>query len=214
MAPVPLEALLTASCGVKEALHRRAGGNAYRFQQLTRLNIPIDDANTAQAACSNTIVVASYDIVAVQPLSERAFAQACTALDVDIISLDLSKRLAYRFKPAAVQAAIARGIHFEILFSPALRDAASRRQLFTNAQALCRETRGKNIIISSGARSVADLRGPYDVSNLGTFLGLTPHQAKNAITCGPVNALRHATARKAYRGTLTIRVRLLKEESL
>ena len=40
--------------------------------------------------------------------------QACTSLNVDIITLDLSKRMPFRLKPAAVQAALKRGIFFEV----------------------------------------------------------------------------------------------------
>lgn len=46
----------------------------------------------------------------------------------------------------------------QICFSPALRDSNARRQLFANAQALCRETRGHNIIVASAARSAMELR--------------------------------------------------------
>jgi ribonuclease P/MRP protein subunit RPP1 len=46
----------------------------------------------------------------------------------------------------------------QIHFSAALREAGARRQLFTNAQALCREMRGRNIIVSSCARTAMELR--------------------------------------------------------
>jgi ribonuclease P/MRP protein subunit RPP1 len=215
---VELQSLLSAGHAVKEAVqqaHQRAAhhGNGYTFRQLTRLNIPTDDANTAQAACSNSGVVSTYDLIAVQPQSERAFAQACTTLDVDIISLDLAKRLPYRFKPASVQAAAARGVHFEITYSAALRDSGTRKQLFTNAQALCRETRGRNVIVSSGARTAMELRGPLDVINLATFLGMTQQQAVNALTTNAGAVLDHMRARKAYRGALFLRLRPLDEAS-
>ncbi len=40
--------------------------------------------------------------------------QACTSLEVDIISLDLTQRLGMKLKAAAVKAAMKRGIHFEV----------------------------------------------------------------------------------------------------
>lgn len=129
-------------------------------------------------------------------------AQACASLECDLISLDLSRRLPYRFKPALVKAALARGLHFEvglrqgvagagcaasrgwrearcserlsrsararlthhplgaatwpqICFAPALREAGARRQLFANALALACETRGRGLVVSSGARRSA-----------------------------------------------------------
>ena len=181
-------------------------GNAYSLTQLTRINLPIEDTNIAQEAISNTSVLQSYDLIAVQPLSERAFAFACTSLDVDVISVDLSKRLPYRFRPDLIKTAIQRGLHFEILYAPVLRDQTSRSQSFTNAQALARETRGRAIILSSGARTAIELRGPYDILNLGTFLGLTEAQAHAAVGKNCAAVVEHARKRKAFRGTLTLRV--------
>ena len=43
--------------------------------------------------------------------------QACTSLDVDIISLDLARKLPFKLAPSAVQAAVKRGIHFEVTLS-------------------------------------------------------------------------------------------------
>ena len=40
--------------------------------------------------------------------------QACTSLDIDIITFDLSKRLPFRFKPGPLQSAIKRGLHLEV----------------------------------------------------------------------------------------------------
>ncbi len=175
--------------------------------QLTRLNIPIDDTNVAQEAMNNAAVVNSYDILAVQPQSERAFAFACNSLYIDIISLDLSKRLSYRFRPDLIKAALQRGVFFEILYAPLLRELGSRRQMFANAQSLSRETRGRGIILSSGARTAIELRGPYDVVNLATFLGLSEAQAHAAVGKNPAAVVEHAKKRKAFRGTLVIRVR-------
>ena len=100
-----------------------------------------------------------------------------------------------------------RGVYFEILYAPILREPGSRRQIFTNAQALTRETRGRGIVLSSGARTAIELRGPYDVVNLGTFLGLTEQQAHAAVGKNAVAVVEHARKRKSYRGTLSIRVR-------
>ena len=68
---------------------------------------------TLQAACSSATAW-RYDLVAVQPQSERLFALACASLDADLIALDLSRRLPFRFKSSLVKAALARGLHFEV----------------------------------------------------------------------------------------------------
>ena len=43
----------------------------------------------------------------------RLCLQACMSLPVDLICLDLAKRLPFRLKPPLLQAAVARGVHFE-----------------------------------------------------------------------------------------------------
>jgi len=45
-------------------------------------------------------------------------------------------------------------------------DANSRKSLISNAINLIRLCKGKNIVISSSALTVMDLRGPYDVINM------------------------------------------------
>ena len=53
----------------------------------------------------------------------------------------------------------------DALFSYAT-DAAARRHLISNAQQLLRLTRGRHVVLSSGARHPMELRGPDDAVNL------------------------------------------------
>ncbi|KAI3909896.1 hypothetical protein MKW98_012950 [Papaver atlanticum] len=73
-----------------------------------------------------------------------------------------------------------RGIYFEITYSHLISDIQARRQIVTNAKLLVDWTRGKNIIFTSDASSVNELRGPYDVANLSSLLGLSMERAKAA----------------------------------
>lgn len=43
-------------------------------------------------------------------------------------------------------------------------------------------THGKNLIVSSAAARVNEIRGPYDVSNLLSLLGLPMERAKASIS--------------------------------
>lgn len=52
----------------------------------------------------------------------------------------------------------------------------------TSFQLLVDWTRGKNLIFSSAALSATELRGPQDVSNLFSLLGLQMECAKAAIS--------------------------------
>lgn len=66
-------------------------------------------------------------------------------------------------------------------------------------------------MVSSGARSYTELRGPLDVANLATLFGLTQQQALAAVTSAPAAVVQRSVARRAYRGTLTMRVRSAEE---
>ena len=104
--------------------------------------------------------------MAAVPTTEPLFDQCCRQLDVDLISLPLAERLPFRLSLPPIAAAIARGVHFEICYAPALRDSSARRNLISNAQQLLRLTRGRNVVLSSGAERPMELRGPHDVANL------------------------------------------------
>ena len=68
------------------------------------------------------------------------------------------------------------------------------------------------MVVSSGARSYMELRGPQDVINLATLFGLTVQQAQAAVTSAPAAVLQRAVARRAYRGTVAaVRLRTAQE---
>lgn len=111
-----------------------------------------------------------------QVVNEKLFHSCCTALEVDVISFDLSRKFDFHLKRPPVTSAIDRGVHFEISFAPALRgkdnllfkcpDSSARKFLVSNAVNLMRATKGKNVIITSDAKKIMELRGPFDVINL------------------------------------------------
>ncbi|KAJ3055906.1 Ribonuclease P protein subunit p30 [Rhizophlyctis rosea] len=156
--------------------------DAQPLRQLTRLTIIADDQNSNYQLNNTNPVLNSYDILAIRPTTERLFQQACQTFDVDIISLDMGSRLPFYMKGPTVNLAISRGIHFEICYAPAIRDQTARKHLITNAAALIRLTKGKNVIITSEAQRAMEVRGPYDVINLGSIFSLNQALAKNCIT--------------------------------
>lgn len=113
----PLEAAPSAAC-------LRFPRDEPRFRQYARITVQLDDAAQAHQLNATHPVLKTYDIFAVRPTSEKAFHAACLTLEgVDIISLDLSQRLPFQLKRPYIVGALARGIHFEIAFAPALRGA-------------------------------------------------------------------------------------------
>lgn len=51
-----------------------------------------------------------------------------------------------------------------------------------NFQILVDWTNGKNLILSSATPSVNEIRGPYDVANLSSLLGVSMERAKAAVS--------------------------------
>ncbi|KAI3964551.1 hypothetical protein MKW92_053797 [Papaver armeniacum] len=140
------------------------------FRQYTRLTVTVENIVQAGVLNSGNPVLKTYDLVAVKPLNQTVFDHVCKVSEVDLIAIDFSERLPFRLKLPMVKAAIEVEGILEITYSHLISDIQARRQIVTNAKWIGHE--GKNIIFTSGASSVNELRGPYDVANLSSLLGL------------------------------------------
>ncbi|KAK9480323.1 RNase P subunit p30-domain-containing protein [Lipomyces japonicus] len=176
-----------------------------KTQFLSRITFTLDDTSKAQFLPGLT---AKFDIVAVRPTTEKLLLAACTSLELDLISLDLSQRLPFHLRHRTVGAAVARGLKFEICYSSSTRsssDLNSRRNLIANAAALFRATRGKGIVISSGALSALECRAPYDISNLATLWGFSMEKGKEAVQDGAKSVVVRARARRrSWKGVVEV----------
>nr|KAJ3419728.1 Ribonuclease P protein subunit p30 [Polyrhizophydium stewartii] len=139
---------------------------ATTFDLFTRLSVVLDNPSHNYSISSGSPIVASYDILAVHPKTEKLFQAACQQLEVDIVSLDMGSRLPFHLRHPTINAAIQRGVHFEICYAPAIRDSTARRHIISNSAALMRATKGRNIVLSSELVQAFDLRGPHDIANL------------------------------------------------
>ncbi|GFO11678.1 ribonuclease p protein subunit p30 [Plakobranchus ocellatus] len=173
-----------------------------KFQQLSRFTTILDDAANTHRLGSPE--VQAYDIIAVQPTDEKTFQLACSTLDVDIICLNFTENLGFSLKRPLIKLAIKRGIHFEISYSPALKDNSVKRNIISNALTLISVSRGKGVIISSAAEKPIDVRSPWDVMNLGKLFGLNQTQAKDAISRNCRAVLKHAEARKTCKTVISV----------
>lgn len=147
---------------------------------LTRLNLLLSDPSQNQRLSS---LSQAYDLVALRPTNEKSLLNACTSLECDIISLDLSERFPFHFKFKMLSAAIERGVRLEICYGPGVTGSGmdARRNLIGNAMALIRATRGRGIIVSSEARRALSVRAPWDVINLVCVWGMSQDRGKEAI---------------------------------
>eukprot|EP00053_Salpingoeca_punica_P007315 m.67107 g.67107 ORF g.67107 m.67107 type:complete len:345 (+) comp14092_c0_seq1:27-1061(+) len=177
------------------------------FKQYTRATVVLADAKESYSLNGTNPYLKAFDVVAVQPATEKLFSQVCSSLDVDIITLDLSKRLPYFLKMPPIGQAVERGIFFEIAYSAALTDSTARRNLISNAQALVRACKGRNLIITSEAASAFAIRGPYDIANFATLFGLSISAAKQALAQNTRSVLLHGSMRSStYRGVLAVQM--------
>ncbi|XP_021801408.1 uncharacterized protein LOC110745592 isoform X1 [Prunus avium] len=168
------------------------------FRQYTRLTVCTETPAQSQALNSGNPILKTYDLVAAKPLNQSAFELACEKLEVDIIAIDFSDKLPFRLKMPMVKAAIERGVYFEITYANIIADDQARKQIITNAKLLVDWTRGRNLIVSSAAPTANEFRGPYDVANLMSLLGLSMERAKMAISRNCRTIISNAMRKKHF----------------
>jgi ribonuclease P/MRP protein subunit RPP1 len=167
------------------------------FRQLKRLTVIVDDIADAQALSSGNTALHTYDIIAACPGNIKVFAHLCKSADVDIITLDFTHRISFNINKKLVDEAIQRGIFFEITYSPMLSPSSgARKEAFANTQLLLEYLRGKRIVLSSGAESFTQIRGPEDVMNLGLVLGIHKQHVHASISENCSLLLKRAIERR------------------
>ncbi|KAM8924482.1 ribonuclease P protein subunit p30 [Pelodytes ibericus] len=189
-------------------------GKSKPIKILTRLTILASDPSHCNVLRSTSASTRLYDIVAVYPKTEKLFHAACTSIDVDLVCINVTEKQPFFFRKPPISAAIERGIFFELIYTPAIKDSTIRRYTIANALSLMQFCKGKNIVISSGAERPLELRGPYDVATLGLLFGLTEGTCKAAVSTNCRAALLHGETRKTAFGIVyTVRKPQSEEES-
>ncbi|KKF94966.1 Ribonuclease P protein subunit p30 [Ceratocystis platani] len=175
---------------------------------LRRATVILDDP--AQNHRLQTLVPL-YDILAVRPTSEKAFLSACLNIqDFPLISLDLTQRHPYPFRPKPCMTAISRGLRFEVCYAEMVRgaDPALKATWVANFVSLVRATRGRGIVISSGAREggrALDLRAPVDLVNLLEVFGLQRERGSEAVREVPRGlVVNEGIKRTGFRGVVNV----------
>jgi ribonuclease P/MRP protein subunit RPP1 len=155
-------------------------------------------------------LAAAYDIVALRPTTEKAFSAACLNLDShSLISLDLTQRFPFHFKPKPFMTAINRGIRFEICYSQSMDVSGdggnARRNFIGNVVAIVRATRGRGLVVSSGAMSVLGCRAPADVLNLLGVWGLQREMGVESLGVNPRGVvINEGLRRTSFRGVVDV----------
>uniref|UniRef100_A0A3Q1JZK2 Ribonuclease P protein subunit p30 n=1 Tax=Anabas testudineus TaxID=64144 RepID=A0A3Q1JZK2_ANATE len=170
-------------------------GRSRPIRVLNRLTVVMSDSSHFRP---NAAEYRSFDLLAVQPTTEKLFHSACMLLDIDIICISVTEKLPFFFKRAPVNGAVDRGVVFELCYSAAIRDSTMRRYTIANALSLMESCKGKVQFILSAL----ELRGPYDITNLGLLFGLSDAEAKEAISSTCRSVLLHAETRKTASGII------------
>ena len=176
---------------------------------LTRLTICL---NEGQDSISYKILqqpqVKEYDLLSYEPKATKILDKLCSgSLLCDIISFDMSERMAnVDLKRANFNLLRERGVCLEINYTNALKGQTSRQQTINNGQMLVDKSRGRNVILSSGATIPINLRSPYDVSNLALLFGLKEYQAKQSVWKTGLLAMKHSTCRKNPNSSCVVQV--------
>ncbi|KAG5731769.1 Ribonuclease P protein subunit p30 [Termitomyces sp. T112] len=194
---------------------------------LKRLSIILDDDSEKGFGLTNAnaSLFTSYDLISLVPLTQATFSLAClthsmpSPLTAHIISLPLTlPRLPFYLKHTLIRTAIKNGAVFEISYVgaiggenyPFLVDAGgaengpgAKRNWWAAGKELARVSKGKNLLISGGVMSDADLRAPKDIGNLITLLGLAQDVSHSSLTQVPKSLLLRAQTRSTYRAVLS-----------
>ncbi|KAL7796874.1 PHP domain-like protein [Trichoderma ceciliae] len=179
---------------------------------LHRATLPLADPAASNYRLPSLVSV--YDLLAIRPLTEKAFQNACLTLDIPIISLDMAQHFPFYFRPKPCMAAVSRGVRFEICYSQALAaEPRARANFISNAANLIRATRGRGIILSSEAKNAFGLRAPADVVNLFNVWGLPSEKAMEGLRTIPRSVVvNEGMKRHGFRGVINI-VKIAKKDT-
>lgn len=172
---------------------------------FSRITLQISDPSQCQGLSKLQNI---FDIILIQPNTEKALQLATTNLDIDMISFSLTSRLPFFLKHKTIGAAIDKGIKFEIIYSLALTGPAgylvtsandnmtlsttallARKVFFNNLMQLIRASRSNGLVVSSGAFQLVQVRNGPDILNLLQTVGLDRARSKACITDNPEKVL-------------------------
>ncbi|XP_059056653.1 ribonuclease P protein subunit p30 [Achroia grisella] len=143
---------------------------------LQRLTLEFSDSSISHKM-NQSENLKKYDIIAVIPKTLQAFQYACGTMDIDIITFQPESKIPFKINRKLYRQATERGIFFELMYSPAIRDATSRKNIISTAHMYHAIGKSKNIIISSGADNPIHVRHVHDVINIGFLLGLNSNES-------------------------------------
>lgn len=172
---------------------RAALAQYHGLHLFSRITLVVTDPAKTQSLLKLT-AAGCFDLIAVQPTTEKALQIAAASLDVDLICLPMAARLPFFLKHKGVGQAVLRGVKFEVCYAGMVAGAAgaeslaalgagarlSRKTFFGNCLQLVRAARGRGLVVLSGAAEPLHARGHVDVLAVMRELGLKTSNSKDA----------------------------------
>lgn len=166
-----------------------------KLKILQRVTIEFSESGIAHKL-NQSENLKKYDIIAVVPKTLAAFQYACGSMDIDIISFESNGRVPFKVNRKLYRQAIERGIFFELMYSPAIRDSSARKNIITTAHNYYAVGKSRSIIITSGAETYMHLRGVHDVISIGFLLGLNSNESMESIRSNARRLILKAEGRR------------------
>lgn len=146
---------------------------------------------------TNSETIKDYDILAIHPESTLAIQNLLkSGFKADIICFDPEGVKDVLWSRKLYMECVKKDMFFEIPYAPCIRDDTKRRRIISQSHNYHAVGKSRGIIISSEAMSPLELRGPYDVANLGYIFGLNENQGKEAVKQNPIKVVQNAAGRR------------------
>ena len=172
---------------------------------LNRLTITVNDVAEVNQIERERSKILKFDLIAIKTSNDKAFQAICKEAKFDIIALDISQRLPFALRATTLNAAFQRGVHMELCLGGLVRDSLARRNTIFNCMNILRMTGGKNVLISSGSRSLKEFRDPLDWMSLCHLFGMKLDDARRSFTICARSVILHAyMRRKSTRGIVAL----------
>ncbi|XP_022117947.2 ribonuclease P protein subunit p30 [Pieris rapae] len=177
---------------------------------LQRITIGFSDSSVA-IKMNSSDNLKKYDLIAVIPKTLQAFQYACGTLDVDIITFEPEGRIPYKISRKLYRQAVERGIFFELMYAPAIKDSSARKNIISTAHNYHAVGKSRNIILTSSALTPIQTRSVHDVINLGFIFGLNSNESLKAIRTNVRQLILKAQGRKCGKHYMEIEIIDVKE---
>ncbi|CAI2351768.1 unnamed protein product [Caenorhabditis sp. 36 PRJEB53466] len=174
------------------------------FRQFSRITFTANEQVVINKVFIHPTIL-SYDIVAVRPGDASVLDTLTRKTELfDIITIDhLEENKAKWLSLSKVMDRIrGDGVYYEIAYAESLLPVTRRNTLF-HGRLLIRSLKSKNVIFSSGAETMLDLRSPVDVMNMSLLWGVANNEARKMISGFPKNLLLQAECRGTGNGDVS-----------